>query len=304
MNRDNGGIIGKYNPAAQGSAGGFWNLGDSYTATQGSRWPQPGLGVVLDILTVAGGGGGGDRHGGGGGAGGYLAFESFVPDFGFNYVVTVGAGGVGGNYESNNSSPRGSGLIGGFSRVQCANDSTDIYSYGGGGGGTYDGNPTGTFGSGGGGGGANRPGIAGTAGQGNSGGDGANPSGGGGGGAGQVGYAASSPGHGGNGLQWLDGNYYAGGGGGGGTTTNGGLGGGGMGAFDYGYTDGEANTGGGGGGTRSSNTATIGANGGSGVVIFRIMGYTGSIITTGSPTITVDGSYTYYKFTSSGTLTF
>ena len=253
----------------------------------------------IDILTVSGGGGGGDRHGAGGGAGGYISTEALTIDLSktYNFSVAIGAGGAGGNYDSGNAA----GLIGGESSVTDTGNGISIAPYGGGGGGTYGGNPSGNFGSGGGGGGANRPGIAGTAGQGNAGGNGGDPSGGGGGGAGQVGAAASAGGKGGDGLQWFDGNYYAGGGGGGGAATSGGLGGGGNGAFDYGYTDGSPNTGGGGGGTRSSNVATIGANGGSGVVIFRVPSYVSSLISeTGDPTITSEGGYTFYKYTGSG----
>ena len=57
-------------------------------------------------------------------------------------------------------------------------------------------------------------------------------------------------------------------------------------------TEGTVNTGGGGAGTQ---------HGGSGVVILRMAtsDYTGT--TTGSPTVTTDGSDTIIKFTSSGT---
>jgi hypothetical protein len=115
---------------------------------------------------------------------------------------------------------------------------------------------------------------------------------GGGAGAGANGSGAN----GGNGLQWLDGNYYAGGGGGlntytsstaRGTTGIPGLGGGG--GFD---TDGAAHTGGGGGGSWS---AFYPANGGKGVVKIR---YIGTPRATGG-TITQSGGYTYHTFTSS-----
>jgi hypothetical protein len=45
-----------------------------------------------------------------------------------------------------------------------------------------------------------------------------------------------------------------------------------------------------------------GGSGGSGVVIIRTLSTAAS--TTGSPTVTTDGSYNIYKFTSSGTITF
>ena len=52
-----------------------------------------------------------------------------------------------------------------------------------------------------------------------------------------------------------------------------------------------------------NNYVPRGGNGGSGIVILRVLtaDYTGT--TTGSPTITTDGSYTVVKFTSSGTYT-
>jgi hypothetical protein len=42
--------------------------------------------------------------------------------------------------------------------------------------------------------------------------------------------------------------------------------------------------------------------GGSGVVILRTLATAAS--TTGSPTVTTDGSYNVYKFTGSGSITF
>ena len=47
----------------------------------------------------------------------------------------------------------------------------------------------------------------------------------------------------------------------------------------------------------------IGGNGGSGVVILRMPTANYSGTTTGSPTVTTDGSYTVLKYTSSGTYT-
>jgi hypothetical protein len=46
-----------------------------------------------------------------------------------------------------------------------------------------------------------------------------------------------------------------------------------------------------------------GGNGGSGVVVLRILTSNYSTTTTGSPTVTTDGSYTVIKFTASGTYT-
>jgi hypothetical protein len=248
---------------------------------------------TVNYLFVGGGGGGADRHGGGGGAGGVQS-GTWTPAAG-SYTVTVGVGGEGGNYEMNNSFPRGSGLIGGVSTISGVNT-----ALGGGGGGTYDGNPTGSVGSGGGGGGNSLAGVAGTSGQGNSGGAGGSAAtayGGGGGGAGGSGFAG--PGQGGVGTTAYSatllavgygtlfavpsfpnsvlsgGLAYIAGGGGGGTGTppgpggSGGLGGGGRGDYDnFFISAGTPNTGGGGGGGRSSSGAgSSGARGGSGLVI-------------------------------------
>jgi len=260
--------------------------------TSSSNFVVVGSGRV-NYLFVGGGGGGGDRHGGGGGAGG-VQTGSFSVTTG-TYAVTVGLGGAGGNYEANNSTPRGAGVIGGVSTISGVNS-----GLGGGGGGTYDGNPTGSVGSGGGGGGNSLPGVAGTAGQGNAGGAGStnSPGGGGGGGAGGAGGDAigSSGGIGtpiysnllltvGYGTLFAiptgpnrvisDGVAYIAGGGGGaaqsssGPYSYGGLGGGGRGDWDNGVISaGTPNTGGGGGGSRSeSGGGSAGFAGGSGLVI-------------------------------------
>jgi hypothetical protein len=245
---------------------------------------------TVNYLLVGGGGGGGDRHGGGGGAGGVLT-GTFSATSG-TYTVTVGAGGAGGDYEANNSTPRGSGIKGGDTTVTGLSTAN-----GGGGGGTYDGNPTGTVGSGGGGGGNGFSGVAGTSGQGNAGGTGSNPGGGGGGGAGGAGVNANT-GTGGVGTTVhsttllavgygtsfaiarppnivLSGGlaYIAGGGGGaaavGGANGGfGGLGGGGRGDWDNAFISaGTPNTGGGGGASRSENGVSSGFAGGSGLVV-------------------------------------
>jgi sugar lactone lactonase YvrE len=246
---------------------------------------------TVNYLLVGGGGGGGDRHGGGGGAGGVLT-GTFSATSG-TYTVTVGAGGAGGNYETNNSTPRGSGIKGGDTTVTGLSTAN-----GGGGGGTVDGNPTGTVGSGGGGGGTNLAGVAGTAGQGNAGGSGLNPGGGGGGGAGGNGVNANV-GTGGIGttahsatllavgygttfalarppnIVISGGLAYIAGGGGGAAASGGanggfgGLGGGGRGDWDNDFISaGTPNTGGGGGASRSeSGGGSAGFAGGSGLVV-------------------------------------
>jgi len=269
--------------------------------------------VNIEYLVVAGGASGGKGNGGAGGAGGYLTNfggSTIQLQAGEVYTVTVGAGGAGqatrparGNNGSN-SELSGTGI-------------TTITAIGGGGGGA---SPSAGLsgGSGGGGGGyAGAPytGGSGTVGQGNAGGVSSGPpnySNGGGGGAGAVGgNGVNSPAVGGNGGVGLSnsitgsGVYYAGGGGGSvltGTFGTGGLGGGGDGEGSSGSptaTSGTANTGGGGGGSDSN---TSGA-GGSGVVILRLQAsqYTGT--TTGSPTVTDDGSYKVLKYTASGSYT-
>jgi hypothetical protein len=256
--------------------------------------------VTVNYLVVGGGGGGGDRHGGGGGAGGVLS-GTWSASAG-TYTVTVGSGGqfgatAEGGQTTAYGSPAGAGTKGGNSLLSGTGIS--ITAYGGGGGGTYDGNPSGTFGSGGGGGGQNLSGIAGTAGQGNAGGAGLLPGAGGGGGAGGAGVAANT-GTGGIGTTSFSTHllavgygttfavptspnivisggvaYIAGGGGGCAGTSpgpggSGGLGGGGRGDWtDSFISAGTPNTGGGGGATRSDVGLlySTGRNGGSGLVL-------------------------------------
>ena len=262
--------------------------------------PQP---YNAEYLVVAGGGGGGNESGnrsGGGGAGGLLTNYGgtaigLTP--GQVYTVTVGAGG---------SSSSGSAGSQGSNSVLSGSGITTITAIGGGGGGR-DGSST-TGGSGGGEGNSGT-GSSGTSGQGNKGGDASGnptPAGGGGGGAGAAGQDASpdTGGNGGNGLSnSITGSAvtYAGGGGGtseNGTAGSGGTGGGGAGSTGT-ATAGTANLGGGGGAGRNGGSAA----GGSGVVILRVAtsDYTGT--TSGSPTVTTDGSDTVIKFTASGTYT-
>jgi hypothetical protein len=273
--------------------------------------PQP---YSVDYLVVAGGGaGGGKFQSGGGGAGGMLTgTESLTP--GTVYTITVGAGGTGvaggdGNSGSN-SSLAGTGI-------------STITSTGGGGGREYGNLSNGISGGSGGGVGSNgdaKTGGSGTSGQGNKGGDvntvyGVPYNGSGGGGKGAVGVDGHNLGigTGGAGLaSSITGSSvtYAGGGGGSLYTSGyssygqGGIGGGGNGGRDqdsYAGTAGTVNTGGGGGGAISASTA--GNAGGSGVVILRIDASNYSGTTTGSPTVTDDGSFKVVKFTASGSYT-
>ena len=257
--------------------------------------------ATVDYLVVAGGGaGGGTTNGageGGGGAGGliYATGQTFAA--GVTFGITVGAGGTAGT---------GQGGDGGNS-VISGTGFTTVTAIGGGGGGSSTGGNTGrTGGSGGGGAYTNGAGGAGTSGQGNSGGQGSSsgssgyPAGGG-GGAGAAGTNGALGSHGGDGLEYSitgTATYYAGGGGGGSRSNpgNGGQGGGGNGSGG----NGTANTGGGGGGATNENTAV--GSGGSGVVILRTTSTASA--TTGSPTVTQDGSYNVYKFTANGSITF
>ena len=279
------------------------------------------LSYSIDFLVVAGGGGGGSSdHAGGGGAGGY---RTSTQDVNPSTVITItvgdgGAGGINGGSGTNgtkgtqgsSSSISGSGL-------------TTITSAGGGGGATQaTGQSTaGDGGSGGGGGSGNTPYTGGSGNtpstspsQGSNGGAGSPgtaPSygAGGGGGAGATGGngTGTTGGNGGNGTaSSITGSSvtYAGGGGGACVSTpagSGGTGGGGAGSIGAGSA-GTANTGGGGGGSERNPRANGGA-GGKGVVILRMLStkYTGT--TTGSPTVTTDGSYKVLQFNSSGSYT-
>jgi hypothetical protein len=281
-----------------------------------------------DFLVIAGGGGGGGGKddafgGGGGGAGGYRnsfstetsggggsSEASLTFNAGTVYTITVGAGGAGGTNAvgviGSNSSISGTGI-------------TTITSTGGGFGGGANAVAGGTGGSGGGGINATNAG-SGTANQGFNGGQGtagASYSGGG-GGAGAVGVDGISPtasGAGGAGLaSSITGSSVtrSGGGGGGaglsGTSGNGGTGGGGNGANASGTaTVGTINTGSGGGaeggGAVSSGNHGVGRAGGSGVVILRIPTANYSGTTTGSPTVTTDGSDKVLVFNASGSYT-
>jgi hypothetical protein len=283
-----------------------------------------------DFLVIAGGGGGGYDQGGGGGAGGYRASYNSETSGGggssetaliFNpetvYTITVGAGGGGIN---GTTTPAGEGNDSSISGA----DITTITSIGGGRGGNYN-QPSysaSTGGSGGGGaGGAPGGGFAGAAGTANQGFAGGSATGfasagTGGGGAGAVGADATglaSPGAGGDGVaSTITGSSVTRGGGGGSMSANspqvaspGGAGGGGAGSTNTGASgnSGTANTGGGGGGIWNSPSPYVSGSGGSGVVILRVPTARYSGTTTGSPTVTTDGTDTIMTFTSSGSYT-
>ena len=284
------------------TAGNFGQMNFAY-------WQKINTGPTATYLVVAGGGGGGPA-GGGGGAGGLLTGTTSLV-LGTTYTVTVGtggSGGVGGSTLSNGSN-------GGNSIISGTGLTTITSIGGGGGGGAYDTSvPSGGSGGGASANGSVQTGGSGTSGQGNAGGSNGGVSGipfpgGGGGGAGAVGSNGSSGG-GGNGGAGLSNSItgsavtYAGGGGGSTYTSaysggTGGAGGGGNGSAGGTGTAGTNGLGGGGGGSAYPNS---GPTGGSGVVIISLP--TGFVATTtGTPTITYNGTNTVYTFTGSGTIT-
>ena len=277
---------------------------NSYNGTNDSAWysasatTQSGSSTYnVEYLVVAGGGGGGGA--GGGGAGGYKTATGFSLTVGTSYTVTVGGGGAGGATGSDRGTDGSSSVF------------STVTSTGGGGGGSWGGTTSGISGGSGGGQG-NTPGSpgTGTAGEGNDGGtsptSAAHLGCGGGGGADAVGgngsnSGAGQGGNGGAGKTFYS-TVYAGGGGGLGQTNagTGGSGGGGNGRNSSGgNTAGTANRGGGGG----AGYNTAGSSGGSGIVILRVPAANYSGTTTGSPTVTDDGSTKVLTFTASGSYT-
>ena len=288
-----------------GATNGWIPISDDDVADEGTIPPYS-----AEYLVVAGGASGGRNNSGGGGAGGLLTNYTVTPinlTIGVTYAITVGAGGA-------TKTVSGRGNDGNDSVISGTGIST-ITALGGGGGGANTGSEQTGANGGSGGGGAHSGGAggSGTVGQGNDGGTGAGNlapeyGGGGGGGASAVGGngTGSNGGDGGNGSSnSITGSAvtYAGGGGGYANNTdgNGGTGGTGGGGDGKAATAGEAgtaNTGGGGGGSNSN-----GGAGGSGVVILRVATADYSGTTTGSPTVTTDGTDTIIKFTGTGTYT-
>jgi hypothetical protein len=286
--------------------------------------------TLADFLVIAGGGGGGGYYySGGGGAGGYRSsYNSESSGGGASaesalvliaseiYTITVGAGGAAGIGESlgtsgSNSSISGTGIttITSTGGGRSGGAGTQNGASGGSGGGSGSDNARGSGGSG-----TANQGYAGGAGGGTSGGG---SGAGGGGGAGAVGNDGSvgSPlvgGNGGNGVaSTITGSSVTRAGGGGGsaytdTAGTGGSGGGGNGAKNTTSTQataGTANTGGGGGGASHAENTQNGASGGSGVVILRMPTASYSGTTSGSPTVSTDGSDTILVFNASGSYT-
>jgi len=297
-----------------GATQGWIPTSDDDVADKGTAPPYS-----AEYLVVAGGGAGGWTLGGGGGAGGYLTNyggTAISLTVGEVYTATVGAGG-----SAPTAAPQKGGD--GSDSVLSGTGITTVTSFGGGGGGNNTNTTDGDGENGGSGGGAGYQrtsgGGSGTVGQGNDGGAGAgsaNYGSGGGGGASQSGAngTTSSGGDGGDGSSnSITGSSVAYAGGGGGavqgpaTQGTGGTGGGGNGEYQEGsvnVTAGTANTGGGGGGGRDAGVPGQGGQaGGSGIVILRVPTANYSGTTTGSPTVTTDGTDTIIKFTGSGTYT-
>lgn len=293
------------------------------SATAGTGQSSIGQILAVDALIIAGGGSGASGFGngngsGGGGAGGLLYVSSAQVIQGYDYTVTLGAGGA---TQSDNRGSGAGGQVGNDGENSVFNGNTAI---GGGGGGSP--NTGGTQGrdggsGGGGGSGAGAAGGLGTSGQGNNGGSASTGGvyrGGGGGGAGSAGTGGNSTPNGGAGLNTYTAftsatgtgvsGYYAGGGGGGDYTGDhssgsGGAGGGGGGAGGTSSGGaGTANTGSGGGGGGSPGTGSTGGSGGAGGSGLVIIRYLGSQTASGG-TVVESGGYAYHTFLSSGTYT-
>ena len=261
-------------------------------------FPAGGVSTLdVEFLLVGGGGGGGrGQCGAGGGAGGFVTGTGIIGKD--TYTVKVGAGGTGSTVFPNSGR---NGTASSF--ISSAN--------GGGGGAGSEGAKLGQNGASGGGGADSAAGGAGVSGEGNAGGNGAGNTTacGGGGGAGGTGSNGSGTTGGAGGAASTN-DYtgssisYSGGGGGGGSTAGGAAGtNAGAGTTTVGGNA-TANRGGGGGGGFGANN---GGNGGSGQVVIRYLTadaaaftITATGATSGTPT--VSGAYSYFEYTSTGTL--
>lgn len=277
--------------------------GNSAYTSSASATTQSGSSTYnVEYLVVAGGGG---SIRGGGGAGGYRTATGFTLTPGTSYTITVGAGGSG----AQSKHPVGTSTNGSNSVFST------ITSTGGGAGSAYGAGSAGGSGGGAGNGASISAGGSGTSGEGNAGGETNNTAspyasagGGGADAAGQNQQSSTVAGAGGAGKTFYS-TVYAGGGGGsvaaGGTGGAGGSGGGGAGdgSGTGSGASGTVNRGGGGGGGGGGGTAPTGGNGGSGLVILRVPAANYSGTTTGSPTVTDDGSTKVLTFTASGSYT-
>jgi len=285
----------------------------------------------IDWLVVAGGGSGyGNRGSGGGGAGGFRTGASLELDADTVYTATVGDGGAAATGDATGTPSSGADSIlsgTGITTVtstgggKAAGNGSDVGGDGGsGGGGGSQQSAVNAPGAG------NTPSITPISGEtttvqgyagGTAYGTGDNTEGGGGGGgASAVGTNGSSgvAGNGGAGTSSsITGSSvgYAGGGGAasnnpsatGGSATDGGGAGKKRPDGSGDAASGTANTGGGGGGHCDQHITGDPGSGGTGVVILRMLTSNYSGTTTGTPTVTTDGSYTVVKFTDDGSYT-
>jgi len=238
--------------------------------------------IDADFLVIAGGGGGAYFYGGGGGAGGYRnsystessggggsSETSLALTPGATYTVVIGGGGAG---TPGTPSTANNGTSGSDSSLSGSGITT-ITSIGGGGGGGGDSTSADGLDGGSGGGGGGTVGSAGGSGTANQGFDG----------------------------QTQPGNASGTGGGAGASGASGGTG------LASSITGSSVTRGQGGNAPATANTGNggnkDGGNGQSGVVILRLAtaDYTGT--TTGSPTVTTDGTDTVIQFNSSGSYT-
>jgi hypothetical protein len=298
------------NPSAVGHLWINSTSGEQFIATDATTdanvWTNVGEGTGgisppynAEYLVIAGGGSGGGCLAGGGGAGGYRTATGFSITSATQYTVTIGAGGSSVGTSSVTGNNGSDSVFGSITSIGGgAGGRNSAGGSGGSGGGAYYYGGGGAVGSG-------------TSGQGNDGGVGASDeSSGGGGGAGAVGGAASTD-NGGNGGSGSSSSITgsavtrAGGGGGGTFDATGGSGGSGGGGDATGSQSGHGtvNTGSGGGGADYNGGCGSSGSGGSGVVILRILTTDYSGTTSGSPTVTTDGSYTVLTYNSSGTYT-
>lgn len=253
------------------TADGIWTLKQQRRNVLGETWPTIAL-IPVDYLVVGGGGGGsgglsGVYWGGGGGAGVARLASGVGLTAGATYTVTIGAGGAAPTNPTSaiDGNPGTSSSISGTGLSVTATPG--------------DGNPHDNHL-----GGANADFSGGVAtGLGNGGGAGA---------AGNGSVLNGGPAL----VSSITGASQSYGGGGAGKNDTDGTPGTGGGTS---LIAGAVNTGSGGGGTSSSGGGTAG---GSGVVILRTL-LTASA-TTGSPTVTTDGSFNIYTFTGSGSITF
>ena len=300
------------------------SLGRRFLTTGGV---VPFTGTYSVDYLVIGGGGGGNSGGGGGGAGGYrnsfnnetsgansssLTARNMTVGDNVNYIIQIGAGGAGGANSGDTATMNAQGTKGGETSFHISGFSFQVYGSGGGCGGYAASSPISKNNGGCGGGGvfATGQGGSGIALQGKDGSDGSLSSvqySGSGGGASEGSSGARR-----NGFAGLDSSITgssvgrAGGGSGGqwGSQQSTGQDGGGN-----GQTNGTPNTGGGGGGggrdgsSQSSGFRATGA-GASGVIILRMP--TAAYLTastSGSPTVTTDGTDTILIYTGSGSYT-